>query len=634
MSESSVIHLTVNGQAVEGRRGQTILEICRAAGIYIPTLCYHPRLSVVAACRMCMVELEGNSKLQASCSTPAADGMVIRTDTEHLHEYRRLNLEFLFSERNHICPFCESSGACDLQRLGYEHKMESVRVEYLAPRLPTDLSSVCFGLDHNRCILCTRCIRVCDEIEGVHTLDLTGRGGKAMIGVDLHTDFGESTCTLCGACVQVCPTGALYDKLPAYRGRPQDLESVATTCPGCSVGCGLIAQTRYGQVIRVLGDENCPINRGHTCRIGRYDSVVIGRKRVEHPQVDSAQGWDSALAFCKQHLLADRQKKIVLALNSRTTLEACVEARNLLDTLGDNAIATLLDTDLPPQPVPAPGFDAIQKADVIWLVNCAPTRYVPVLASMLRRRVRKRQARLIVCTRRAIELSRYAELLLDLGPDEVAALFTNRDFLPSGLDEHSIRLLRECLQGNHQHLVITSDRPDRRGRTKVFADEHRKALRNAGVDLFHITVGTNTLGIAALLGDRLVDRKDLFCRELGAVVAVVGDLVDERVPAALKSLTEKAGFVLVLTSYEMEEPSQAVLPMMTWWEDGPAHVVNLIGNIRPVVPVGPPRGDARPLADILHALAVALGSKATRRNIDSIREELAQTWSKREEVAR
>ncbi|HQP99993.1 MAG TPA: hypothetical protein PLY86_16185, partial [bacterium] len=136
------------------------------------------------------------------------------------------------------------------------------------------------------------------------------------------------------------------------------------------------------------------------------------------------------------------------------------------------------------------------------------------------------------------------------------------------------------------------------------------------------------LGITALLGNLLVNRKDLYGKEIGALIAVTGDLVDDRVPTALNGLTEKAEFVLTLGSYEPEQPSQAILPIATWWEEGPAHVVNLIGEIRPVVPVGPPRGDARPLAEILRGLAAALGSKATGQGIEAIREQLAQAWGK------
>ncbi|MFH1740176.1 MAG: 2Fe-2S iron-sulfur cluster-binding protein [bacterium] len=641
MSECSVIHLAVNGRKVEGRKGQTILEVCRAAGIYIPTLCYHPRLSIVGACRMCMVEVEGSKKLQASCSTPAVDGMVIQTDTEQLREYRRLNLEFLFSERNHVCPFCESSGACELQQLAYEHKMESIRVEYLAPRLPTDLSSPYFGLDHNRCILCGRCVRVCDEIEGVHTLDLAGRGGKTLVGVDLHGELGGGTCTMCGACVQVCPTGALYDKMPAYRGRPQDLEGKSTTCPGCGVGCGLIAETRYGQVIRVLGDEDCGVNDGHTCRIGRYESIVYGQKRIERPQLNGTENetdWDDVLPVCKKSVAGTNGKKTVLALNSRATLEACMEARALLDALGGNAVATLLNLDLPLDPTPVPDYEIFQKADVIWVLDCDPARSVPVIGSMIRRRTRKKKVKLVVCTRRVTELNRHADAVLDLKLLDLADLIIkglgqgDPEFPPE-LDRRTVNTLNTCLDKTLRHVIVTSDRPDRRGRVLTFPKDRLKSLHDVQIEIFHISVGTNALGIAGLLKDRLVDRRDLHEQEIGTLIAAPGDLMDERTESTLQSLAERAAVTILLSSFKVESHPKATitLPVATWWEEGPGHVVNLSGKICPVSPVVSPRGKALPLADALQKLAAVIAPEtaaesAQRRDPKTIQEQLAKTW--------
>ncbi len=647
MSESSVIHLTINGKQVEGRKSQTILDVCRDAGIFVPTLCYHPRLSIVGACRMCMVEIEGNQKLQAACSTPAQDGMVIHTDTENLRHYRRLNLEFLFSERNHVCPFCESSGACDLQRLGYEHQMESIRFEYLTPRLSTDLSSPYFGLDHNRCILCTRCVRVCDEIEGTHTLDLTNRGGKTVVGVDLHAEFRGSTCTMCGACVQVCPTGALFDKMPSYRGRPEHLENHAAICPGCGVGCGLIAQTRYGKVIRVIGDESCSLNEGHACRIGRYESIVYDHKRVDKPAMegrDNGLDWGGSLAVLKENLKSSEGRKTVLALTSRATLEACEEATALLDALGDHSVATLLDVDRPPKPAPTPDYRCLQEADVIWVVDCAPTRIAPVLASMIRRRVRKRQVRLIVCGRRRTELDRHASVVLDLKAEGVATLIAEglgeKGVSVEGLDGRALCTLQEALDTSLRHVIVTSDRPDRRGRISVFPRDRIGGLSGVDLKVFDITAGRNTLGIASLLGDRLVDRNSLYHEEIGVLIAAVGDMIDERALDSLNTLIKRASSTFLFSSYRIscDKPPSVILPIATWWQEE-GHVVNLAGEIQAISPVVPIQGDALRLEEAISLITerVSLDSAASRdrrRDLKTVENRLQELWAERKETAR
>jgi bidirectional [NiFe] hydrogenase diaphorase subunit len=158
---------------------------------------------------MCLVEVEGSTKLAAACMTPVGEGMVIRTHTEKLREYRRMILELRFAERNHVCSVCVADGRCELQDLAVAHGMDDVRFEYQFPRLGFDLSHADHGLDHNRCILCTRCVRVCDEVEGAHTWDVAGRGAGSRVITDMNQPWGEAdTCTSCGKCVQLCPTGA------------------------------------------------------------------------------------------------------------------------------------------------------------------------------------------------------------------------------------------------------------------------------------------------------------------------------------------------------------------------------------------------------------------------------------------
>ena len=204
--------LFIDGKNVSARAGQTILEVAKENGIEIPTLCHLDGLSDVGACRICVVEVKGSPKLFPACVTSIFEGMEVTTQSERLQKHRRTILELLFTERNHICSVCVANGHCELQTLAQQQGMTHVRLPYRNPELPVDASHERFTLDQNRCILCTRCVRVCAEIEGAHVWDVMGRGIDSMVITDLHDPWGSSSCTRCGKCVQVCPTGALFDK--------------------------------------------------------------------------------------------------------------------------------------------------------------------------------------------------------------------------------------------------------------------------------------------------------------------------------------------------------------------------------------------------------------------------------------
>jgi bidirectional [NiFe] hydrogenase diaphorase subunit len=207
------ISLTINSQPVTGRMGETLLQMARRHGITIPTLCNFPGLAPAGACRVCIVEVEGYPRPVPACATPAEQGMVVSTDSGRIQDARRMIVELLLAERNHTCPVCVMDGNCELQSLAKLLGIDHVRYDFIAPQMTVDISQPRFGIDHNRCILCRRCVRVCDEVEGAHTWDVSGRGAESRIISDLAETWGESaTCTDCGKCVQTCPTGALFEK--------------------------------------------------------------------------------------------------------------------------------------------------------------------------------------------------------------------------------------------------------------------------------------------------------------------------------------------------------------------------------------------------------------------------------------
>lgn len=205
--------LTIDGQDVTATPGQSILGVANEHGIEIPTLCHLEGLSVWGGCRLCVVEVQGQDRLFAACVTAATEGTHVLTQSDRLQQYRQTILEMLFAERNHVCSVCVSNGHCELQSYAQKLNVTHIDLPYRYPPLEVDNSHPRFRMDHNRCILCTRCVRVCDEVEGAHTIDVMGRGIDARIVRDLDQPWGQSTsCTSCGKCVHVCPTGALSEK--------------------------------------------------------------------------------------------------------------------------------------------------------------------------------------------------------------------------------------------------------------------------------------------------------------------------------------------------------------------------------------------------------------------------------------
>jgi len=273
------ISLTINGQQVETIAEKTILEAAREAGIYIPTLCHHPDLSNVGACRMCVVSVEKTRGLQTACTTPVFDGMVVNTESEEARATRQFVLEMFLTDHPNECMTCEVNGDCELQDLVYDYDVAWPEHNGLRHAYPIDPDPNPFiVIDRNKCILCGRCVRACGEIQNRDVWNFAHRGFVSKLVAGADEFMLDARCESCGQCVAYCPVGALYDKMSLGVARVNRVQKVRTTCSYCGVGCNFDLNVRDGKIVRVTSVPDAPANGMALCVKGRY-----GYDYVHHP---------------------------------------------------------------------------------------------------------------------------------------------------------------------------------------------------------------------------------------------------------------------------------------------------------------------------------------------------------------
>ncbi len=306
----AMIKLTVDDRPVEVSEGTTVLAAARSAGITIPTLCHHPKLTAFGGCRLCVVEVKGAGKLFTGCTTPVWEGMEVITQSDRLWGVRKTVIELLLSDHPNDCMTCQVAGSCTLQDLAYEYGCKVDR--YAGERRVYDTrdANPFLERDMERCILCGRCVKVCDEVQGVSAIDFTYRGFHSKISPPYEHDLN---CEFCGQCVAVCPTGALTGKRWAGKGRLKDVREVQTTCSYCGTGCALTLHVKNNEVIRASSPANS-LNEGWLCVKGRFGYEFINSPdRLKRPMIRKngqleEVSWDEALDYTAKRLGEIKEK--------------------------------------------------------------------------------------------------------------------------------------------------------------------------------------------------------------------------------------------------------------------------------------------------------------------------------------
>ena len=430
------IELTIDGKPVRVPEGTSIMRAAMESGTEIPKLCATDMLNSFGSCRVCLVEIDGRNGTPASCTTPVAAGMVVHTQSERLKQIRRGVLELYISDHPLDCLTCAANGDCELQDVAGAVGLRDVRYGYKGENhldAAKDVSNPYFQYDPSKCIVCNRCVRACEEVQGTFALTISGRGFESRVSAGMDESFLASECVSCGACVQACPTATLIEKSVVEIGQPE--HSVVTTCAYCGVGCSFKAEMRGEEVVRMVPYKDGKANHGHSCVKGRFAwGYATHRDRVTKPMVraritDPWQevSWDEAIARVAsefRRIQAQYGKDSIGGItSSRCTNEETYLVQKLVRAgFGNNNVDTCARVCHSPTgyglnkafgtSAGTQDFDSVEHTDVIVVIGANPTDGHPVFASRMKKRLRE-GARLIVLDPRRIDLVRSAHIHAD-----------------------------------------------------------------------------------------------------------------------------------------------------------------------------------------------------------------------------
>ena len=436
VDDGAPVTLHVDGRAVTVAAGTSVMRAAVEAGVAIPKLCATDSLKAFGSCRLCVVEIDGRRGTPASCTTPVADGMVVRTQSDKLARLRRNTMELYISDHPLDCLTCSANGDCELQDMAGQVGLRQVRYGFDGANhlsAPVDTSNPYFSFDASKCIVCSRCVRACEEVQGTFALTIEGRGFDSKVSAGAGESFMDSECVSCGACVQACPTATLMETSVIQWGQPE--HSVLTTCAYCGVGCSFKAQMQGERVVRMVPYKDGGANEGHSCVKGRFAwGYATHKDRITSPMVRESTrepwrkvSWDEAIAFAAERFASIQARygrtSIGGITSSRCTNEEVYVVQKMVRTAFANnnvdtcarvchsptgyGLKTAFGTSAGTQ-----DFRSVAKADVILVIGANPTDGHPVFASRMKRRLRE-GARLIVIDPRRIDLVKSPHIRAD-----------------------------------------------------------------------------------------------------------------------------------------------------------------------------------------------------------------------------
>ena len=433
---SKPVTLEIDGFSVTVPEGTSVMRAAASVGIQIPKLCATDSLDPFGSCRLCLVQIEGGRGLPASCTTPVGEGMKVCTQNDRLADVRRGVMELYISDHPLDCLTCSANGNCELQDMAGAVGLREVRYGYEGEnhlKSEKDTSNPYFQFDPSKCIVCSRCVRACEEVQGTFALTIDGRGFDSKVSAGQNQNFMDSECVSCGACVQACPTATLMEKSVVEKGQPE--HSVITTCAYCGVGCSFRAEMKGAEVVRMVPNKDGHANHGHSCVKGRFAfGYATHKDRITQPMIRQRitdpwreVSWDEAISHAASEFKRIQAKYGRTSVGGLTSSRCTNEEAYLVQKLvraafGNNNVDTCARVCHSPtgyglkqtlgESAGTQTFDSVRKADVIMVIGANPTDGHPVFGSAMKRRIRE-GARLIVADPREIDLVRSAHIKAD-----------------------------------------------------------------------------------------------------------------------------------------------------------------------------------------------------------------------------
>lgn len=583
-----MIKLTIDDKTIEVQEGTTVLEAAQQAGIYVPTLCHHEKLTPYGGCRLCMVEVEGARTLQPSCTLPATDGMIVKTSSEKVLKARKFVLTLIFSERNHFCMYCQVSGGdCELQNRAYDEDMTHWDLQPNWQPFEVDASHPFFVLDNNRCILCRRCVRACGELVGNFTLGFEERGANSFLVADYDVPLGESSCISCGTCVQICPTGALIDRQSAYQGKETEVDHNIGVCTECSIGCQRDVLVRDNRLVRIEGEWEADLNSGLLCDKGRFIPLEEDRTRILTPLVRKdgslkAATWEDALNAIAAGLAEASGESLAALVSSRLPIEALAQFNAIFSQGLDAALVTSLEEGAPTASLAAlaeklgkpfeSSLDVLKDTDAVLSLELDLVKEHQVAGFFIKRQIPE-GTRLIVADAGENLLAENAQTTLPLKAGEEKQFLTRLlDSVSNGTEDSEFNAAAEALKQAQNPVIVYG--------------QHFAA--NADEDTLRTLLKLAEVLDAALVGVK-GNANSMAAAQLGLEAPITGDdykaafvaLADEEPTKKLVKSLEKVPFVVALAAYgsQLTGNADVVLPVAMWAEQSGTYL-NMDGRLQ------------------------------------------------------